>query len=117
MPLQPSPFVHRQGRQAHGRVPGDGRPHWARVGCYRGVHRVHQRQDDHLLGCSGGSDSSRQAVHGKKFDVYKADGTTQTLEGCYLIVDNGYHKWRTLIEPNKYPITEEDIRFSGRLES
>ncbi|CAN0345009.1 unnamed protein product, partial [Pylaiella littoralis] len=53
----------------------------------------------------------------KKFDVYKADGTTQTLEGCYLIVDNGYHKWRTLIEPTKYPITEEDIRFSGRLES
>ncbi|CAM9101396.1 unnamed protein product, partial [Pylaiella littoralis] len=26
-------------------------------------------------------------------------------------------KWRTLIEPTKYPITEEDIRFSGRLES
>ncbi|CAB1096709.1 unnamed protein product [Ectocarpus sp. CCAP 1310/34] len=26
------------------------------------------------------------------FDVYNEDGTTTTLKGCYLLVDNGYHK-------------------------
>ena len=28
----------------------------------------------------------------KTFDVYNEDGTTRTLKGCYLLVDNGYHK-------------------------
>lgn len=28
----------------------------------------------------------------KEFDVYNEDGTTRTLKGCYVIVDNGYHK-------------------------
>ena len=28
----------------------------------------------------------------KEFEVYNSDGTTQTLKGCYLLVDNGYHK-------------------------
>ncbi|CAN0441290.1 unnamed protein product, partial [Pylaiella littoralis] len=53
----------------------------------------------------------------KTFDVYNKDGTTRTLKGCYLIVDNGYHKWRTLIEPSKYPLSVGDLLFSKRLES
>ena len=28
----------------------------------------------------------------KEFQVYNEDGTTRTLKGCYLLVDNGYHK-------------------------
>jgi len=28
----------------------------------------------------------------KEFQVYNANGTTRTLKGCYLLVDNGYHK-------------------------
>ncbi|CAN0330784.1 unnamed protein product, partial [Hapterophycus canaliculatus] len=28
----------------------------------------------------------------KTFEVYNEDGTTRTLKGCYLLVDNGYHK-------------------------
>ena len=28
----------------------------------------------------------------RKFKVYGADGTSYELKGCYLIVDNGYHK-------------------------
>ncbi|CAB1099337.1 unnamed protein product [Ectocarpus sp. CCAP 1310/34] len=53
----------------------------------------------------------------KTFDVYNEDGTTTTLKGCYLLVDNGYHKWKILMEPTKYPLSENDILFSKRLES
>ena len=28
----------------------------------------------------------------KYFDVYNEDGTTRTLKGCCLLVENGYHK-------------------------
>ena len=28
----------------------------------------------------------------KQFEVYNEDGPTRTLKGCYLLVDNGYHK-------------------------
>ena len=27
--------------------------------------------------------------------VFNADGTTRTLKGCYLLVDNGYHRVST----------------------
>ncbi|CAN0370454.1 unnamed protein product, partial [Ectocarpus fasciculatus] len=53
----------------------------------------------------------------KTFDVYNEDGTTTTLKGCYLLVDNGYHKWQILMEPTKYPLSENDLLFSKRLES
>ncbi|CAN0563637.1 unnamed protein product [Ectocarpus sp. 12 AP-2014] len=53
----------------------------------------------------------------KTFDVYNEDGTTTTLKGCYLLVDNGYHKWQILIEPSKYPLSENFLLFSKRLES
>ncbi|CAN0110840.1 unnamed protein product [Ectocarpus sp. 6 AP-2014] len=53
----------------------------------------------------------------KTFDVYNEDGTTTTLKGCYVLVDNGYHKWQILIEPSKYPLSENDLLFSKRLES
>ncbi|CAB1118961.1 unnamed protein product [Ectocarpus sp. CCAP 1310/34] len=53
----------------------------------------------------------------KTFDVYNEDGTTTTLKGWYLLVDNGYHKWQILIEPSKYPLSENDLLFSKRLDS
>ncbi|CAB1097890.1 unnamed protein product [Ectocarpus sp. CCAP 1310/34] len=53
----------------------------------------------------------------KEFTVYEADGTPYQLKGCYLLVDNGYHKWVTLIPPSKYPIDQNDLAFSKRLES
>ncbi|CAB1103577.1 unnamed protein product [Ectocarpus sp. CCAP 1310/34] len=53
----------------------------------------------------------------KTFDLYNEDGTTTTLKGCYFLDDNGYHKWQILIEPSKYPLSEDDLLFSKRLES
>ncbi|CAB1111676.1 unnamed protein product [Ectocarpus sp. CCAP 1310/34] len=51
----------------------------------------------------------------KTFDMYNEDGTTTTLKGCYLLVDNG--EWKILMEPTKYPLSENDILFSKRMES
>ncbi|CAB1104238.1 unnamed protein product [Ectocarpus sp. CCAP 1310/34] len=65
----------------------------------------------------------------KTFDVYNEDGTTTTLKGCYLLVDNGtepvfafhlsvvFFHWQILIEPSKNPLSENDLLFSKRLES
>ncbi|CAB1111127.1 unnamed protein product [Ectocarpus sp. CCAP 1310/34] len=48
----------------------------------------------------------------KTFDVYNEDGTTTTLKGCYLLVDNGYHKLVNSVEskrpslgPSPFPLS------------
>ncbi|CBJ30444.1 transposon protein, putative, Pong sub-class [Ectocarpus siliculosus] len=43
----------------------------------------------------------------KTFDVYNEDGTTTTLKGCYLLVDNGYHKWQILMGAHQVPAERE----------
>eukprot|EP00904_Undaria_pinnatifida_P003324 jgi/Undpi1/12993/HiC_scaffold_7.g02657.m1 len=53
----------------------------------------------------------------RKYKLYAEDGVQFEEEGCYLLVDNGYHKWRTLIPPSKCPIDRGDLIFSKRLES
>ncbi|CAM9724983.1 unnamed protein product, partial [Ectocarpus sp. 4 AP-2014] len=53
----------------------------------------------------------------QKYKLYAQDGEQFEERGCYLLVDNGYHKWRTLIPPSKYPIDRDDLVFSKRLES
>ncbi|CAN0178702.1 unnamed protein product [Ascophyllum nodosum] len=45
------------------------------------------------------------------------NGELIDCKGNYLIVDNGYHKWRVLQEPSKYPTTPEDTQYSKQLES
>ncbi|CAB1104922.1 unnamed protein product [Ectocarpus sp. CCAP 1310/34] len=53
----------------------------------------------------------------QKYKLYAQDGQQFEEKGCYLLVDNGYHKWRTLIPPSKCPIDRGDLIFSKRLES
>ncbi|CAN0414918.1 unnamed protein product, partial [Ectocarpus sp. 12 AP-2014] len=53
----------------------------------------------------------------KTFDVYNEDGTTTTLKGRCLLVDNGYHKWQILMELTKCPLSENNLLFSKRLKS
>ncbi|CAM9864889.1 unnamed protein product, partial [Pylaiella littoralis] len=40
----------------------------------------------------------------RTYNLYDADGATRQEKGCYLLVDNGYHKWNTLMAPTKYAI-------------
>ena len=50
-------------------------------------------------------------------DVYDKNGNTVEMKGCYLINDNGYQKWSTLMEPSKNSITNEELEWSEMLES
>ncbi|CAN0329295.1 unnamed protein product, partial [Ascophyllum nodosum] len=54
---------------------------------------------------------------GREYKLRKADGTYRERKGCYLIVDNGYHEWVTLMAPSKYPADNDDTVFSKTLES
>ncbi|CAN0386644.1 unnamed protein product, partial [Pylaiella littoralis] len=53
----------------------------------------------------------------RTYNLYDADGATRQEKGCYLLVNNGYHKWNTLMAPTKYAIEKGDTVFSNRLES
>ncbi|CAM9899303.1 unnamed protein product, partial [Ectocarpus sp. 8 AP-2014] len=53
----------------------------------------------------------------RTYQLRRTDGTFRERMGCYLIVDNGYHEWVTLIAPSKYPANSEDTAFSRTLES
>ena len=52
-----------------------------------------------------------------EFKVTQADNTDEMIRGLYLIVDNGYHKWRCLQNPEKWSIDKDVIAFSRHLES
>ena len=51
------------------------------------------------------------------FQLYKADGSTFTARGAYLISDNGYAKWRMLQAPIKSSSSLDELIWSTRLES
>ena len=52
-------------------------------------------------------DEFLQAVHRRtlyetvEYTVYSEDGTAHIVRGCWILCDNGYHKWRTLQPPKK----------------
>ena len=88
MLLQPSPFVHWQGRQDYGRVPGDSEPP-------RGVLATTEdftgpTKDKTTICRDAAVDQIRKdkKYTDTQFDVYIDNGTTRTLKGCYLLVDN-----------------------------
>ncbi len=51
------------------------------------------------------------------FLVTKEDGSEETVTGPYLLVDNGYHHWRCLQNPEKFSLDVPTILFSKHLES
>ena len=70
------------------------------------------------------TDDSLQALRKKEilwngvtFLLYKADGSTFTVRGAYLISDNGYAKWRMLQAPIKSSSSLDEMNWSTRLES
>ncbi|CAB1103160.1 unnamed protein product [Ectocarpus sp. CCAP 1310/34] len=53
----------------------------------------------------------------REYKLRKVNGTERTRRGCFLIMDNWYHEWVTLIAPSKYPQSNKDTAFSRHLES
>ena len=45
------------------------------------------------------------------------DGTPYTHRRLFLICDNGYHKWRSLQNPSKVSVSEDDHNWSRMIES
>eukprot|EP00904_Undaria_pinnatifida_P003091 jgi/Undpi1/12783/HiC_scaffold_6.g02451.m1 len=52
-----------------------------------------------------------------KFFLYAVDGTEIEQTGNYVIVDNGYLPWGSLVAPMKCPLTNAATAWSKRLES
>ncbi|CAM9826734.1 unnamed protein product [Sphacelaria rigidula] len=50
------------------------------------------------------------------FYLRAGDGNMVRCTGNYLLVDNGYHKWRVLMPPTKCPSSEADVLLSRWLE-
>lgn len=40
-----------------------------------------------------------------RYSLYNADGTLTEMKGAYVICDNGYLNWSTMMEPSKYPMS------------
>ena len=53
----------------------------------------------------------------KQFHLYGDDGRPVTWKGYYLLCDGGYHRWRCMQCPNKYPAGQYEHSWSKRLES
>jgi hypothetical protein len=60
---------------------------------------------------------SKQILHDVEFNLFKADGTTHTVRGAYLITDNGYARWRIMQCPTKSGFSILEMLWSARLES
>ena len=56
-----------------------------------------------------------------EFELYDYDKNEQEIKvkykGCYLIVDNGYHRWSITVPPMKSTTYRSEIRFSEWIES
>jgi hypothetical protein len=50
-------------------------------------------------------------------ELFDKDGNIHNMNGCYVINDNGYHKWSTMMEPSKHATSHEEIEWSEMLES
>ena len=92
MPLQSSPFVHWQGGKStvayQVTVNYSGRVLTVTEGFTGSTN------DKTIICWDTAVDHIRKDKNytDKQFDVYNEDGTPRTLKGCYLLVDNGYHK-------------------------
>lgn len=51
------------------------------------------------------------------FELYNSDGTMSKYRGAWGLVDNGYHKWVTLMPPLKHAAFVKEVRWSKWLES
>ena len=60
---------------------------------------------------------SGQLYADKQFHLYGDDGRPVTWKGYYLLCDGGYHRWRCMQCPNKYPAGQYEHSWSKRLES
>jgi hypothetical protein len=52
-----------------------------------------------------------------QYSVFDAHGNIKTVKGAWVVCDNGYNKYKCLQHPEKYPETEELVKFSKMLES
>ena len=50
-------------------------------------------------------------------EVFDAKGEKKLLKGAYMINDNGYHKWSTMMEPSKTSKSDNELSWSEMLES
>jgi hypothetical protein len=51
------------------------------------------------------------------FNLEMRTGDSRTINGCYVIVDNGYLQWSTTVSPHKSSSNRSELRFSQWLES
>ncbi|CAN0143666.1 unnamed protein product, partial [Pylaiella littoralis] len=108
------------GRSFTGKEGFHRRSRWARHWRHPRVHRCDQRQDDRPLRRSRRDHQelrNNKVYKDREYKLRKADGTEFTRKGCYLIVDNGYREWVTLMASSKYPGDVDDAAFSKMLES
>ena len=52
-----------------------------------------------------------------KYNLYGVDGNLNEQRGCYLVCDNGYHKWRMMQCPMKHTASVAAAKWSCHLES
>ena len=51
------------------------------------------------------------------FELHTEKGKKITIDGCYVVVDNGYLQWSTNVPPYKNSANRSELRFSQWLES
>lgn len=43
------------------------------------------------------------------YDLYRSDGSTFQCKGVFVLSDNGYNKWSSVIMPSKYPKSDKEV--------
>lgn len=51
-----------------------------------------------------------------QYELLGKDGIPSTHNGCWLLVDGGYHKWTALQGPVKHSSVPDLVRWSGMAE-
>ena len=74
--------------------------------------------DKTIVKFDGAMTSIRDGLYADhSFLIYDSDGNLVEMKGAYVICDNGYLKWPSMMEPSKYSCTIEEKMWSEMIES
>ena len=59
----------------------------------------------------------KKGLYKQTTEVFDRNGSIKTMKGGFLICDNGYHHWATLMPPTKVALSDEEFKWSEMCES